>query len=160
MMKTKRRAKQYFVWWCRGGYCRVWMTEDYCTHFVHCSYTDLQLFILFFCIILLPSTLSTAQQPLVSQQLLVIGGSRWRSFRYITVGRTPLDEWSGRRTNLYLTIHNTHKTEPSYASDRIRTRIPSKWSASGTNLRLRGHVDRPFVFCFFSKYRVFHDFRA
>ena len=27
--------------------------------------------------------------------------------RRITVGRTPLDEWSARRRDLYLTIHNT-----------------------------------------------------
>ena len=26
----------------------------------------------------------------------------------ITVGRTPLDEWSARRRDLYLTTHNTH----------------------------------------------------
>ena len=28
--------------------------------------------------------------------------------RRITVGRTPLDEWSARRRDLYLTTHNTH----------------------------------------------------
>ena len=27
---------------------------------------------------------------------------------HTTVGRTPLDEWSARRRDLYLTIHNTH----------------------------------------------------
>jgi hypothetical protein len=26
-----------------------------------------------------------------------------------TIGRTPLDEWSARRRDLYLTTHNTHK---------------------------------------------------
>jgi hypothetical protein len=35
--------------------------------------------------------------------------------RLATVGRTPLDEWSVRRRNLYLTIHNTHKTQTSMA---------------------------------------------
>ena len=30
--------------------------------------------------------------------------SQWR----ITVGRTPLNEWSARRRDLYLTTHNTH----------------------------------------------------
>jgi hypothetical protein len=29
--------------------------------------------------------------------------------RRVTVGRTPLDEWSVRRRNLYLTTNNTHK---------------------------------------------------
>ena len=28
--------------------------------------------------------------------------------RLTTVGRTPLDEWSARRRDLYLTIHDTH----------------------------------------------------
>ena len=31
--------------------------------------------------------------------------------RHITVGRTPLDEWSARRRDLYLTTHNTHKRQ-------------------------------------------------
>jgi len=28
-----------------------------------------------------------------------------------TIGRTPLDEWSARRTDLYLTTHNTHNRQ-------------------------------------------------
>jgi len=31
----------------------------------------------------------------------------------ITVGRTPLDEWSARRRDLYLTTHNTHNRQIS-----------------------------------------------
>ena len=33
--------------------------------------------------------------------------------RCITVGRTPLDEWSARRRDLYLTKHNTHNRQTS-----------------------------------------------
>ena len=33
--------------------------------------------------------------------------------RHTTVGRTPLDEWSARRTDLYLTTHNTHNRRTS-----------------------------------------------
>ena len=33
--------------------------------------------------------------------------------RRTTVGRTPLDEWSGRRRDLYLTTHNTHNRQTS-----------------------------------------------
>ena len=33
--------------------------------------------------------------------------------RRITVGRTPLDEWSARRRDLYLTTHNTHNRQIS-----------------------------------------------
>ena len=33
--------------------------------------------------------------------------------RRITVGRTPLDVWSVRRRDLYLTTHNTHNRQTS-----------------------------------------------
>ena len=33
--------------------------------------------------------------------------------RRTTVGRTPLDEWSARRRDLYLTTHNTHNRQAS-----------------------------------------------
>jgi hypothetical protein len=33
--------------------------------------------------------------------------------RRATVGKTPLDEWSVRRRNLYMTIHNTHNRQIS-----------------------------------------------
>jgi hypothetical protein len=33
--------------------------------------------------------------------------------RRTTVGRTPLDEWSARRRDLYLKTHNTHKRQTS-----------------------------------------------
>ena len=33
--------------------------------------------------------------------------------RRITVGRTPLDAWSARRRELYLTTHNTHNRQTS-----------------------------------------------
>jgi len=35
-----------------------------------------------------------------------------RSHRHTTVGRTPLDEWSVRRRDLYLTTHNSHNRHP------------------------------------------------
>jgi len=34
------------------------------------------------------------------------------TLRHTTVGRTPLDEWSTSRTDLYLTKHNNHKRQP------------------------------------------------
>jgi len=33
--------------------------------------------------------------------------------RRSTVGRTPLDEWSARRKDLYVTTHNTHNRQTS-----------------------------------------------
>ena len=51
--------------------------------------------------------------------------------RRTTVSRTPLDEWSARRTDLYLTTHNTHNRQTSMppmgfeptisAGERLRT---------------------------------------
>jgi hypothetical protein len=35
------------------------------------------------------------------------------TLRHTTLGRTPLDEWSARRRDLYLTTHNTHKRQTS-----------------------------------------------
>jgi hypothetical protein len=32
---------------------------------------------------------------------------------HITLGRTPLDEWSPRRSKLFLKTHNTHRFEPA-----------------------------------------------
>jgi len=32
--------------------------------------------------------------------------------RCITVGRAPLDEWSARHRDLYLSTHNTHNKHP------------------------------------------------
>jgi len=43
------------------------------------------------------------------------GPPHYRGFtitlRHTTVGRTPLDEWSARHRDLYLTTHNTHKRQ-------------------------------------------------
>jgi hypothetical protein len=46
----------------------------------------------------------------VDQGLLIIEDSRSHSFRHTAIGRTPLEEWSARRRDLYLTTHNTHKS--------------------------------------------------
>ena len=35
------------------------------------------------------------------------------TYRRTTVGRTPLDEWSARRRDLYLTTHNKHNRQTS-----------------------------------------------
>ena len=48
--------------------------------------------------------------------------------RRSTVGRTPLDEWSARRRDLYLTTHNTHKRQTSMPSAGFEPTIPaSEW---------------------------------
>jgi len=48
---------------------------------------------------------------------IVSGPPRYRGFtmtlRHTTLSRTLLDEWSTRRKDLYLTTHNTYKTQTS-----------------------------------------------
>ena len=43
--------------------------------------------------------------------------------RHTTVGRTPLDEWSARRRDLYLTTHNTHNRQASMPPAVFEPRI-------------------------------------
>ena len=59
--------------------------------------------------------------------------------RRSTVGRTPLDEWSARCRDLYLTTHNTHNI---HAPGGIRTHNLSRRAAADLRLRPRGHWDR------------------
>jgi len=65
-----------------------------------------------------------------------------RTQRCITVGRTPLDEWSARRRDRYLTTQNTHNRQTSMPPGGIRTHSLSRRAAADLRLRLRGHWDR------------------
>jgi len=56
---------------------------------------------------------TTAQQLLVKQGLFSFEASRSHSVTHAIIGRTPLDEWSARRRDLYLTTYNTHNRETS-----------------------------------------------
>jgi len=53
--------------------------------------------------------------------------------RRITVSRTPLDEWSVRRRDLYLKIHNTHNRQTDMPTAGFEPTI------SAVDLRLRSH---------------------
>ena len=46
------------------------------------------------------------------------------TLKHTTVSRTPLDESSARRRDLYLTIHNTHKRQTSMPSAEFEPAIP------------------------------------
>jgi hypothetical protein len=55
-----------------------------------------------------------AQQPLFGCLGLLISRFHGHThFRHTTLGRTPLDEGTARRRDLYLTTHNTHKRQTS-----------------------------------------------
>jgi hypothetical protein len=56
-----------------------------------------------------------------------------------TVCRTPLDEWSARRRDLYLTIHNRQISMPPV---RFEPTISNRRAAADLLLRPRGHWDR------------------
>jgi len=98
--------------------------------------------------------------------------------RRATVGRTPLDEWSVRRRDLYLTTHNTHNRQTSMlpvvfeptiaAGERPQTYALDR-AATGTGglklmwikISLRGDTRRPFwvmssclYFYIFIKFRL------
>ena len=62
--------------------------------------------------------------------------------RRTTVGRTPLDEWSARRRDLYLTAHNTHNRQISIPPGGIRIHDLSRRAAPDLRLRTRGHWER------------------
>jgi hypothetical protein len=66
-----------------------------------------------------------AQQPPVGQGLLTVQDSWTHSTRHITIGRTPPDEWSARRRDLYLTTHNTHKRQTSIPMAGFEPTIPA-----------------------------------
>jgi len=56
--------------------------------------------------------------------------------RHTSLGRTPLDEWSTRLIDVYLTTHNTHNRHPC-------PRGASKRATADPRLRPRGLWDRP-----------------
>ena len=57
------------------------------------------------------------------------GSSHYRGFtitlRHTALGRTPLDEWSARRRDLYLITHNNHKTLTSIPPVGFEPAIPA-----------------------------------
>ena len=54
-----------------------------------------------------------ACSPIAGYGLLILEVFRDHTQRHTTVGRTPLDKWSARRRDLYLTTHNTHNRQTS-----------------------------------------------
>ena len=83
-----------------------------------------------------------ALRPNAGHGLLILEVSRSHKQRRITVGRTPLDEWSAHRRDLYLTTHNTHNRQTSMPPGGIRTHNLSRLAAADPCLRPRGHWNR------------------
>ena len=68
--------------------------------------------------------------------------SSFTRFLHHTVGRAPLDEWSARRRDLYLTTHNTHNRQTSMSPVGFEPTTPAGGAAADLRLRPRGHRDR------------------
>jgi len=77
--------------------------------------------------------------------------------RRSTVGRTPLDEWSARRRDLYLTTHDTHTRQISMPPVGFELTISAgERPAALGNMRERGHwknidVDGSIIFNVYQK---------
>ena len=62
--------------------------------------------------------------------------------RHTTLGRTPLDEWSSRRRDLYLTTHNIHNRQISIPSAGFEPTISTSERPQSHASRPHGHRDR------------------
>jgi len=73
------------------------------------------------------------------------------------IGRTPLDEWTARRRDLYRTTHNTHRKKTPMLTPPcgIRTRNPSRRDALDRHLRPRRHRDWQWFNLLFYAKRIF-----
>jgi len=67
--------------------------------------------------------------------------------RHIPLGRTPPDEGSARRRDLYLTTHNTHKRQTSMASAGFEPTIPASERPQTHVLDRAGTgIDKPYLY--------------
>jgi len=82
-----------------------------------------------------------ALRPNAGHGLLILDVSRSHTTTHLTVGRTPLDVWSARRRDLYLTTHNTHNRQTSMPPVGFEPTISGR-AATDLRLRPRGHWDR------------------
>ena len=72
--------------------------------------------------------------------------------RRTTVGRTPLNEWSARRRDLYLTTHNTHNRQTCMATVGFEPTIPvgerpqSRWDYKITKKKIKYILHKKQIF--------------
>ena len=62
------------------------------------------------------------------------------TLRHTTLGRTPLDAWSARRRDIYLTTHNTHNRQTPMPPTGFQPMIPAN-KRRQTHVRPRGNWD-------------------
>ena len=131
---------EMFVWrrtdlLCHGWRrpCFLWCSGEMCRRVKY-----LQAWLcLFACLFVL------ARQPPVGQGLFTHEVSRSHTRRHTTVGTTPLDEWSARLTDLYITTQNTHNIR---APGGTRTRNPRRRTAADRRLKPARSLQSAFSF--------------
>jgi len=64
------------------------------------------------------------------------------TLRHTALGRTPLDEWSARRRDLYLQTHNIHKKHTSIPPEECAPTIPKRERPQTQALDLAVNGDR------------------
>jgi hypothetical protein len=94
------------------------------------------LLLLVLVLLLLPFT--THLRALASSFFRFLDHTQWHN----TVGRIPLDEWSARRRDLYLTNTQHSQQTNIHALCGVRTRNPSRRPAADPRLIPLGHWDR------------------
>jgi hypothetical protein len=125
---------------------RFWLLNYYYYYYCYCYYCYFYLLTAvglspggssptFLLLLLFLLAFTTHLRVLASSFLRFRDHTQWRT----SVGRTPLDEWSARRRDLYLATHNTHNRQTSMppagfepatpASDRLQTHT---WDRSPT----------------------------
>jgi len=102
----------------------------------------------------LPDNTKNSQQTqsvglLWTSDQLVAETSTWQHKKLTTdtVCRTPLDEWSARRRDLYLTTQKNSQQTSIHASDGIRTHSLSRRETADLRLRPRGYWNRHLITC-------------
>ena len=67
------------------------------------------------------------------------------TLRHTTLGTAPPDEWSARRRDLYLTIHNTHKRQTSMTAAGLEPLISASERPQTLVLDLAARVVEPVI---------------
>jgi hypothetical protein len=67
--------------------------------------------------------------------------------RHTTLRRTPLDEWSAQRTDLYLATHKTHRRQTYMPPAGLESTIPASERPQAHPLDRNLHFHSRFVIC-------------
>ena len=95
------------------------------------------------CVLYIYFFFALALWPNAGHGLLILEVSRSHTMTH-HIGRTPLDEWSARCRDFYLTTHNTHNRQTSMPPVGFEPMISAGKQPQNLRLRPRGHWDRQY----------------